>query len=116
VEALLARARELRRGLGTAAPAPGAAATPAAAVEADPDAAPEAPALLAPARSRDADDPGPAGDPSEDPDAMAAATFLTIDASIKEDLVENGGAPAETQEAKNFLLLEGLEPGSRIAG
>jgi len=45
-----------------------------------------------------------------------AGTFLTIDPNVAEDLVQNGGGAADNQGAKDFLLLEGLEPGSRFAG
>ena len=97
VTSLLGRARELRAALA----APGAATGPAGAPPAAP---PEfAPPEFAP--------PAPGGDVPE-----SSGAFLTVDTCIREDLVENGAKPAETREAKDFLLLEGLEPGARHPG
>jgi hypothetical protein len=87
---LLARARELRASL----PAPSTVGAPAP---------PAAPA------------PSTSATPAPAPPAAAGA-LLTIDPCIREDLVQNGAAPADTREAKDFLLLEGLEPGARLPG
>ncbi len=72
-----------------------------------PDAAPDAASALPAAPS--------AGDAP--PDALGVSGgFLTIDPRVGEDLVENAGSRAENKGTKDFLLLEGLEPGSRYAG
>jgi hypothetical protein len=52
-------------------------------------------------------------DAPSDPLEVAGA-FLTIDPRVSEDLVQNAGGGADNKEAKDFLLLEGLEPGSRF--
>ena len=106
VAALLGRARGLRASLAEAAPSPGATHGDAPSNPEPPNPVPPGPAS-----------PGapPSAEPPSEPPVDAGA-FLTIDASVREDLVENAGAPADTREAKNFLLLEGLEPGARIAG
>lgn len=108
VEALLARARHLRRALAAPASGPGDPAAGGAAAESAEGAPAEAVTVV----------PSDAG-PGEDPEASASAaagTYLTIDASVREDLVENDRPSTETANMKDFLLLEGLEPGSRMAG
>jgi hypothetical protein len=122
VAELLERAEAMRRALGTPAPesAPGpapASGAPASRPPASetpvepPSSAGPAPPRAAPPAPPTAPVAGPASDALE-----VAGGFLTIDPTVAEDLVENGGAAADNQGAKDFLLLEGLEPGSRFAG
>jgi hypothetical protein len=123
VEALLHRTRRLSLALDAAAKAPEARAPEARAPEAGPPRGPDGAASDGPG-SAEAPPAAVAADvtPEEsaaDPDdsaASAAGAFLTIDASVREDLVENDRPASETGSRKDILLLEGLEPGSRMAG
>ncbi len=113
VEDLLKRAEAIRLALGS----PGPATDPAPAA-ADPVAAapppPPPPADLAGPLSTAPEAASGADAPADALEVTGA--LLTIDPNVAEDLVQNGGGAADNQGAKDFLLLEGLEPGSRFAG
>lgn len=122
VAELLERAEAMRRSLGNlapqSAPGPGAPASGAPASRPPVSETPAEPSSSAGPAPLQAIPPAPsAAESGPAPDALeVAGGFLTIDPTVAEDLVQNGGGAADNQGAKDFLLLEGLEPGSRFAG
>jgi hypothetical protein len=125
VSALLGRARRLRLAFEAAARESAARASegpgrsggsggpggPGSEGRGSPEAAPAEAAAAATDEKE-----GEAGAGPEAPASSSAGAFLTIDASVREDLVENDRPSSESGSRKDILLLEGLEPGSRMAG